>query len=260
VAAPTEKDADTMPTQKIFKQRVRARMTKTGESYTAARRQLLKKATELEAAQPVRPENQPQPSDAAQSVEPSDGTTPGFPTDALLVADESMVRATGKGHAEWFALLDAWGATDHNHTEIARWLTENHGTPGWWTQNLTVAYERARGMRARHQQADGYSISVTRTIAVDPARAMAAFTNPRERRRWVADAAMHQRPTRAALTARFDWSDSASRVVVTVVPKGDKSTVAVTHERVPDPDTAERLKTMWRGWLGDLKDLLEREQ
>lgn len=35
-----------MPTQKIFKQRVRARMAKTGEAYTTARAQLLRKAAE----------------------------------------------------------------------------------------------------------------------------------------------------------------------------------------------------------------------
>ena len=41
MAWPTEKDVETMPTQKIFKHRVRTRMAKTGESYTAARRQLM---------------------------------------------------------------------------------------------------------------------------------------------------------------------------------------------------------------------------
>ena len=88
-----------------------------------------------------------------------------------------MERATGKRHAEWFALLDAWGATEHTHTEIARWLSETHAFPGWWVQNVTVAYERARGMRAPHQMRDGFSISVTRTIATDPTRALAAFTD-----------------------------------------------------------------------------------
>jgi len=243
VAAPTEKDVETMPTQKIFKGRVRARMTKTGESYTAARRQLLRKAAEPEEPSLVAP---------APTAAP-------VPSDAFLVADDSMRRATGKGHAEWFALLDAWDATDHNHTEIARWLSETHEISGWWTQNVTVAYERARGMRARHQMADGFSVSVTRTIAVDPERAVAAFTSAPLRRRWLRDAPMRQRPTRAALSARFDWSDPASRVAVTVVPKGaGKCIVAVAHERLPDAEAGERLKAAWRGWLGELKAVLER--
>jgi hypothetical protein len=238
-ASSSEKDVETMPTQKLFKKRVRARMTKTGESYTAARCQLLRKAGESPAPAPE------QPSSA-------------IPADALLVGDASMQRATGKGHAEWFAVLDAWQATSHSHTEIATWLREAHGVSGWWAQNITVSYERVRGVRAVHQQRDGYTISVTKTIATDPDRALAAFTSTTVRRRWLPDAEMRRRPTRAVLTARFDWSDPRSRVVVNIVPKGGgKALIAVGHEQLPDAESAERLKTAWRGWLVQLKAVLE---
>lgn len=231
-----------MPTQKTFKQRVRTRMTKTGESYTAARRQLLHKAGE-----PIAPE----PVDLAPSPEPADSPE-------LMTSDAAMRRRTGKGHDEWFALLDAWGATEHKHPEIARWLSETHGVPGWWTQNITVNYERARGMRRTHEMGDGFSISVTRTVAADPAAALDAFTATSGRQRWLPDAPMRQRPTRAKSTARFDWDEPPSRVVVTVVPKGtDKTLVAVAHEKLPDAAAAARFKIAWREWLGALKAVLE---
>jgi len=231
-----------MPTQKIFKQRVRARMTKTGEAYTAARRQLLRKATEAPAPDVL------EPTLDANAV----------PKDARDVSDEAMVRATGRDHAEWFALLDAWGATERGHTEIARWLSDTHGVHGWWTQSITVAYERARGLRARHQMRDGYSVSVSRTVGVNATRALEAFTSAPRRARWLPDAPLRQRPTRALLTARFDWSEPPSRVVVTIIAKGDtKAIVAVTHEQLADADSAERLKTAWRGWLDRLKATLE---
>ena len=240
VVEPTEKDVETMPTQKIFKQRVRARMTKTGESYTAARRQLLPKAPD--AGDPVA---------AAPKTEQPDA-------DVFVVADEAMQRATGKVHADWFALLDAWGGTTHTHTEIARWLSEAHGVPPWWTQSVTVSYERARGMRARHQMRDGFSVSATKTIATTPERALKAFTDARIRKRWLPAADMRQRPTRAVLAARFDWSDPPSRVVAGVAAKGaDKSLVFVTHEQIPDAESGERLKRAWRESLIGLKALLE---
>jgi hypothetical protein len=238
VASSHEKDVETMPSQKVFKQRVRARMAKTGEAYTAARRQLLNKSTEATET-------------TAQSA--TDGTA------ELLTSDDALRRATGKGHEEWFALLDAWGATDRKHSEIASWLRETHGTPSWWTQTITVDYERARGMRGRHQMGDGYSVSATRTVAVDDRRLLAAFTSASLRRRWLPDVPMRQRPTRAASSARFDWSDPPSRVVVSVVPKGaGKAMVAVAHEQLPDAESAERLKAAWRESLGALKALLER--
>src|SRR4051812_47391089 len=101
-----------MPTQKVFKHRVRERMSKTSESYTSARRQLLRKADDKGSVL------LPDPPLAAPP-EPEV-----IPDGVRLVTDESMVAATGRTHAEWFALLDGWKATDHTHTEIARWLGE----------------------------------------------------------------------------------------------------------------------------------------
>ena len=240
-----------MPTQKTFKRRVRTRMAKTGESYTAARRQLIRKSGDG-PAQPVDIRDEatgtaPPPAPASTDVPPE-----------LLTSDESMRRATGKGHGEWFAILDTWGATGHTHSEIASWLNAEHGVPGWWSQNITVNYERARGMRRPGQMADGFSVSVSRTIAAEPDRVLAAFTDAAIRERWLPGGPMRQRPTRAALTARFDWADPKSRVVVIVNPKGsDKSVVNVTCEQVPDADAAEALKGRWRASLGDLKARLE---
>src|SRR4029453_13200047 len=127
---------------------------------------------------------------------------------------------------------------------------ETQGVGGWWAQNITVNYERARGLRDRHQMLRGYSVSVTKTVAVEPGVALEAFTSPTRRKRGPPDAQMRQRATRAELAARFDWPEPASRVVVTVGPKGDgKAVVAVTHEHLPDAASAERLKAARRGWL-----------
>jgi hypothetical protein len=47
-------------------------------------------------------------------------------------------------------------------------------------------------------------------------------------------------------------------VNVSFVAKGPaKATVAVAHERLPDPDEAETAKVLWRERLADLKSFLE---
>ncbi len=248
-----------MPTQKIFKQRIRARMTKTGESYTAARRQLLRHAGE--------PDLEPRATEPPESTVPgastasSSATDPGLPTTdgGPSIAEALVVKATGKGRAEWFDRLDVWGATERTHTEIARWLREVQGTPPWWTQAITVDYERARGMRSRHQMRDGFSVSMTKTVATDAEHALAAFTDPTARQRWLPDAPLTPRPTRAVRTARFDWADPESRVVVVVAPKdAGRLIVSVTHERIADAAAADALKVRWRAWLSSLKATLER--
>ena len=107
---------------------------------------------------------------------------------------------------------------------------------------------------------DGFSISVTRTIAADPERSLAAFTDARHPRGAGCPTPRCASGRRAPkLTARFDWSDPPSRVVVNVAPKGEgKALVAIAHEKLPDARAAERLKASWREWLGDLKRFLER--
>lgn len=80
------------------KRSIRTRMAKTGESYTAARRHVVKS----KEGPPTR-----------LSVD-------------LGKSDETIRRGSGKSWDEWFAILDAWGAEEHTHTEIARHLHEEH--------------------------------------------------------------------------------------------------------------------------------------
>lgn len=231
-----------MPTQRTFKRRVRARMTKTGEAYTAARRQLLRKADG--PAQPI-------PTEATEAPGPEPAVE--FPT-----SEEAVLSATGRSYPEWIAVIDAWGGTDRTHTEIARWLATEHGVPGWWAQSVTIAYERARGMRAVHQTTSGFTVGVTRTMATEPEIALAAFTDPAVRRRWLVEVGLRQRPTMAAGNARFDWPDPPSRLVVYAGAKGaGKTLVSISHERLPDAEAAAREKAAWRQRLGTLKALLE---
>jgi uncharacterized protein YndB with AHSA1/START domain len=222
-----------MTIQRTFKRRVRERMEKTGESYTAARRVL------IAAGQ--------RPDTAAPRFEPP-------------VAEEKVVEATARGWQAWFALLDAWGAASRSHTEIARWLRDEHGVHRWYSQSLTVGYEQARGLRAPGQRSDGFAAGASRTIGVSVETLFEAFTDEGLRDRWLPGADLRLRTARAARTARFDWEDGTTRVNVGFEDAGEtKSRVALSHERLPDADTAEEMKVWWRARLSELKARLEEE-
>jgi hypothetical protein len=219
-----------MTEHKSFKRKVRARMEKTGESYTAARRQLI---------------------EAGATPDPAPAFKP-------RVSEEAVRGATGRSWEEWFVLLDEWGAKDHSHTEIAEWLTARGDISGWWAQSVTVNYEQARGMRAPGQMKDGFAITASKTVGVPVDVLERAFTNPDERGRWLGAAELHQRKTTAARTARYDWEDGTTRVIVGFREKGEgRSVIALSHERLPDADTGEALKEYWRQALVVLKAHLE---
>ena len=236
-----------MTTQKTFKQRVRARAERTGESYTAARAQLLRKSSAA-----------PEPELPLEPAAPVAESAPDATANLSGVSDDAMRRATGRTIAEWLPILDESGAPERNHTEIARWLVSEHGIPGWWAQSVTVAYERARGRRAVHQVAGGFSVSINRTVGVSADRLYGTFADIDERARWLSDAPLRERSRRAGHSVRLEWDEPASRVGLFVVAKGDdKSQATVVHEKLPDGESVERLRTFWRERLNELKRQME---
>jgi hypothetical protein len=230
-----------MTTQKTFKRRVRARAAKTGESYTTARSQLLHRT------------------DAAPEPDRAGPPTPA-PIDTLAlsgVSEEAMLSRTGRSLAEWFAMLDAWGAADRTHTEIARWLRDVNGVDGWWSQTVTVGYERANGRRVLHQTAAGFSVGVTRTVAASEDAVRAMMADPVRRASWLPDAPIQTHEGYRGRRGRYHWTDPPSKVWVDLVPKaGGKTSVTVTHEGLPGADAAAALKQSWRAALDRLKAVL----
>lgn len=163
------------------------------------------------------------------------------------VADEKVVEATGRGWDDWLRLLDEWDAASRSHAEIASWLHDQHGVDSWYSQSITVGYERVRGLRAPGQRPDGFAVSASKTIAVPVERLFEAFDDPALRERWLSGAQLHPRRATAPKSARYDWEQGGSRVNVGFDSVTDvKSRVTVSHERLPDAGTAHELKAWWR--------------
>ena len=220
-----------MTRQKSFKRLVRARMQKTSESYAAARAALLTPRDEPSAEKPP-----------------------------LATSNEEIERRTGRGWEEWFDLLDEWGAPDRTHREIARWVAEQQGIEplAWNAQAVAGSYERARGLRAVGEHADGFRVSASKTVAVPVERLYDAFVDPAKRKRWLPDGELRVRTATEPKTAHFDWG-GGSRVHVTFTAKdGSKSTATLSHERLADAAERDRMKAYWRDRVSTLKQELER--
>jgi hypothetical protein len=222
-----------MTAQKSFKRLVRRRMDKTHESYTAARAALLAARDEPDRADAPR----------------------------LATSDAEIRRRTGRGWEEWFDLLDEWGAPERTHRETARWIAEQQGIDplAWNAQAVAGSYERARGLRAVGEHADGFTVTVTRTVGVPVERLFAAFADEALRSRWLPEAPLRLRTATAPRSARFDWGDGATRVhLVFDAPGPGRSRVALAHVRLADAAEAEEAKRRWRERLDALRTLLER--
>lgn len=230
-----------MTRARALKTIIRARAAKTGERYTTARRHVLKELA-------VRPAPA-----AAPPVSPSKGG----------LSDAKAREKTGHGLDHWFAVLDRFGGPGKGHTALARHLYDDHGVPGWHSQGITVAYERARGVRNVNQRCDGeYEVSVSKTVHATTADVVKALTDPRRRKRWSSEA---EAGLAKALDAtgggnrskgvvvrpdglgrfRYKWSDSV--VQMYLVPKpGGKVSIVVTNSKLTDGAMVEARRTLWR--------------
>ena len=221
-----------MTEHKSFKRLVRARMAKTGESYTAARAMLLRGEEPAGAAE-VR----------------------------LATSDEKIRERTGRGWEEWFGMLDEWGAAGRSHRETARWLAEQQGLHplAWNVQAVASSYERAWGLREPGEKNDGFAITASKTVGVPVERLYDAFVDDSLRTDWLPDGQLSARTATKPRSARFDWGEGQTRVNVTFLAKGEnKSTIALEHRRMASADEAKRMKNYWRTSFAALKGELER--
>jgi hypothetical protein len=236
----------TMPRDKDFKRLVRARMQKTGEAYTAARAQIIKKpkarTVSLSAAALITP--------------PTPVSAPDYAALAGI-SDRSLKEKTGCTWERWVVALDRHGAERMSHPDIAALVSKKYKIDGWWSQTVTVGYERIKGLRARGQRRDGtYEATRSRTFNVPVTTLFDAWADARVRRRWLNGASVKVRTAMAPKSMRLDWTDRGI-IAVGFTSKGkSRSAVALAHTKLPDRETADRFKAYWSERLDALGEVL----
>jgi uncharacterized protein YndB with AHSA1/START domain len=195
------------------------------------------------------------------------------------ISETAVREATGWGWDEWFALLDEQGAAALEHKEIVKVLREKGDLKkAWWTQMITVEYERARGLRKVGQVADEtFTIDVRRTYEVSPRRAWDVLTRPSGVKAWLGDipglkfekGATYETTdgdsgeilsVRHGERVRLTWRpmgwEEATTIEVTVIPIARQVTIAFSQENLPTDKEREKLRKHWNLALNALEDLL----
>jgi uncharacterized protein YndB with AHSA1/START domain len=225
-----------MTTHKDFKRLVRSRMRKTGESYTAARLQMLNRT--------------------AQSRKPAAPSPAEYAALAGL-SDAAIKAKTGCTWERWVNALDYRKAYEWPHREIAQYVHDKFKVPDWWCQTVTVGYERIKGLRTIGQRRDGtYEASKSKVIPVPVSRLYRAWQNARTRARWLPDVRPVIRTATRDKSMRVTWPDGTLVMVGFAAKGAAKSQVAIQHARLPDRETATRMKEFWAARLGALTQVL----
>lgn len=220
-----------MPKNKDLKRLTRSRMRKTGESYATARSQLVQKKA---------PPN-PLPSFAKLAG----------------VRDDAVRTKTGRSWEEWVVVLDAKGANQMLHRDIAKYVHEKHEISGWWAQTVTVGYERIRGLREIGQRRGGsYEVTKSKTFSVPVGKLYRTFSVARTRAKWLPKAEFTVRKASPEKSMRLLWQDGTS-VELYFTSKGvKKSQVAIQHGGLSSKADSTSRKEYWADRLNALDALL----
>lgn len=211
-----------------FKKRVRARMTRTGEKYGAARRVLLDQA-------------------AARRTSGSWVAEPQHP-------DEAVRKHTGRGWQEWVALIEATPAAGQGHAAVAAWLQDEHRVGAWWAQAVTVGWERITGRRLPNQRADGtFTAGRSATVTVDAQMLRELLLDAAGRLDLFPTMATQLRSRPTSKNVRLGMPDGVAEIDVQPAPLG-RTRITVAHAQLASPEEVAHWKAFWGDWLAALND------
>lgn len=174
------------------------------------------------------------------------------------VSTDAVKAKTGHTWEEWLRILDKEKGRKLGHTAMAELLHEKYSVPGWWSQMVTVGYERARGLRVKHQKKSGFEISATRTIDANARSIFKAWTDSKVRSRWLPKSAITIHKSTPPKSLRVTWIDGAKSIGVNLYPKtSGKTLLALQHGKLESATQAKKMKAFWGVRLDALKKKVE---
>jgi hypothetical protein len=181
------------------------------------------------------------------------------------ISSDAVLRATGFAWDHWLAVLDAFDVRAHGHKAAAEFLLREHKVGEWWSQMIVVGYEQTRGLRQKHQKADGFTVSCSRTIDAPAARVFEAWSDDVQRARWLTGAWLTIRTATPPRSLRMNWNageglpaePGATRIEVNIDAKADgRCQVSVQHTKLPSAADVETLRAFWTRALESLRAIL----
>lgn len=211
-----------MTKQENFKHRIRARMVKTGERYSAARAALLAEAANRSGRTWV--------------AEPE-------------FSDGAVQEATGRGWDEWCDAIDAGPDFEGDHTAIAAYLRDELSVDAWWSQSITVGYERITGLRLPYQRADGtFTAGRSATITLDAAGLRSALFDDADRADLFPGYTTELLSRSTAKAIRISIGPGVAHFGID--ERGDgRVKVSIDHRKLPTFDDVAEWKFYWGEWL-----------
>jgi hypothetical protein len=173
------------------------------------------------------------------------------------MSDAAVKTRTGRPWAAWFEYLDEAEAATLDHQAIVALVSRTGSAPSWWRQMIAVEYERARGLRRRHETASGFSVSISKTMKANLPALYAATARAAARQRWFPKGALTVSSQTKDKYFRGSWK-KAARVEIGLYSKGERrSQIAVQISKLEKKADVDHERAAWKAALSRLQKILE---
>ncbi|WIM67669.1 hypothetical protein QP027_11380 [Corynebacterium breve] len=178
---------------------------------------------------------------------------------------DKFEKATGKNLEAWMEIIGQQGSlSDIPHKEMAR-IAEENGASAWWAQSIAVEVERKIGRRALGQTCTGdFNANASKTIPGEWTEVFEKFVA------YMADTpealpSPLQGESSSSATEKWRYwrANFSDGTRVNVVcndgsAKGvAKTKLATQHDKLPDDDARDEMKTHWKSVLASFADSLK---
>ena len=164
--------------------------------------------------------------------------------------DEALRAATGKDWGEWLAVLDAAGAAKKGLDHQRVWDLAMQSLPetaAWWGQMVSVGYERARGLREKHESCSGeFQATLSRTLPVPLFAAFAAWADESLRGEWLDAPALSFTKLNPGKNIRARWPDGSLLDIRFNATGPDRCQVVVDTMKLNDSQAVQQAKAFWQ--------------
>ena len=172
------------------------------------------------------------------------------------ISKESIETAPGKSWDEWLKFFDEINAKELPHKDIAAKVHE-HGTPGWWSQAVTVAYEQYIGRRVPGQDHSGmFAVSVSKTLEGNLDQALERWIHIADGQKSFSDVLISEGPDISKTEKWRYWRCTladGSRVTVGIYRKDSgKVGLGLAHEKLTSVDQVEGWRAFWKDFVNKL--------
>ena len=191
------------------------------------------------------------------------------------IRPETVLAKTGKPLEEWYKIMHEFGGEQDTHKNIARFLHQEQGASAWWAQTLTVAYEYHIGRRVVNERANGFELTIQRTVAASLDKTYRYFTHTEALKLWLSPHVHID----LKIGGRFNFDDLAQLTFIKIIPKkllrlelkiladgainrvdieflgrkNMKTVIKVTNSKLRSSEEVEEMRTYWKSILTSFK-------